>query len=398
MRLVPGAVATGSHAATDTRSGTMRPGRSAPGTDLVLIIDMTTKKQSTTPRSKAKNSPAPAAAALCSNARPVRMPEIINPMLATLVDDPFSNPEWIFETKWDGFRSICFVKNGKSRFVSRNQIDMTPQYPELADVAKQIDAKEAILDGEIVALDKNGMPRFQLLQPRVGRKSGIAALLGQGHIVYYVFDLIYVDGYDLMPCPVIERKAMLEEILSPANFIKLSDHIVGDGEEFFEQIEKFHLEGMIAKRAAGHYIQKRSSDWLKIKTVKRSEVVIGGYTQPRGSRAYFGALVVGLYRGSDLHYVGHTGGGFDQEMLAKIYKLMQALKTDRCPFVVEPKTNEPVQWIKPKLIAEVKFSEWTTDQRMRQPIFLGLRADKKPEECRFEFESDTNRIIGRRNR
>jgi len=326
------------------------------------------------------------------------MPEVVHPMLATLVDEPFSNPEWIFETKWDGFRSICFIRHGKARFVSRNQLEMTAQYPELAPVAKQIEAKEAILDGEIVALDKDGMPRFQLLQPRGGRKGGVEALRGKGHIVYYAFDLLYRDGYDLMSCPLIERKAALEEILSPTGFIKLSDHIVGDGEEFFEQIEKFHLEGMIAKRAAGHYVQKRSSDWLKIKTVKRSEVVIGGYTQPRGSRSYFGALVVGLYRGSELHYVGHTGGGFDQKTLAKIYKLMQPLKTGRCPFVVEPKTNEPVQWIKPKLIAEVKFSEWTADQRMRQPIFLGLRADKKPEECRFEVESDTKKIIGKHRR
>src|SRR2546421_5040262 len=151
----------------------------------------------------------------CSAARKARMPVVIHPMLATLVDDPFSNPEWIFETKWDGFRSVCFVKQGKSRFVSRNQIDMTPQYPELAGVAKQIGAKEAILDGEIVALDKDGMPRFQLLQPRVGRKSGLEALRGHGHIVYYVFDLLYVDGYDLTPCPLVERKEMLEKLLRP---------------------------------------------------------------------------------------------------------------------------------------------------------------------------------------
>ncbi len=324
------------------------------------------------------------------------MPQIIHPMLATLVDEPFSDPEWIFETKWDGFRSVCFVRNGRARFVSRNQLEMTAQYPELAPLAKQIDAKEAILDGEIVALDKDGMPRFQLLQPRGGRKGGVEALRGKGHIVYYVFDLLYRDGCDLTSCPVIERKAALEEILNPASFVKLSDHIVGDGEEFFEQIEKFRLEGMIAKRAASAYVQKRSSDWLKVKTVKRSEVVIGGYTQPRGSREYFGALVVGLYRGDELHYVGHTGGGFNYKSLAHIYKLMKLLETDRCPFIEKPKTNEPVQWVKPKLIAEVKFSEWTADQRMRQPIFLGLRADKKPEECRFEVETDTEKVVGRR--
>jgi bifunctional non-homologous end joining protein LigD len=343
-----------------------------------------------------KHSTADAPGGICSTARAARMPEIIHPMLATLVDDPFSNSEWIFETKWDGFRSICFVKQGKSRFVSRNQIEMTPQYPELAGVAKQIDAKEAILDGEIVALDKDGMPRFQLLQPRVGRKSGIEALRGQGHIVYYVFDLLYVDGQDLTSCPLVERKEVLEQILKPAGFIKLSEHILGDGEAFFKQIEKFHLEGMIAKRAASPYVQKRTRDWLKVKTIQRSEVVIGGYTEPRGSRAHFGALVVGLYRGHDLHYVAHVGGGFNQRSLAEIYKLMQPLKAKTSPFVDAPKTNEPVQWLKPKLVAEVKFSEWTADYRLRHPVFIGLREDKQPEECRFEFERDTDKVVHRR--
>jgi bifunctional non-homologous end joining protein LigD len=333
---------------------------------------------------------------LCSRARKVGMPDIIHPMLATLVDEPFSNPEWVFETKWDGFRSLCFIRNGKLRFVSRNQIEMTAQYPELANVGEQIAAREAILDGEIVALDKDGMPRFQLLQPRVGRKSGIEALRGKGRIVYFVFDLLYCDGYDLMPCPLTERKSVLERILKPASFIKLSDHIVGDGDDFFEQIEKFHLEGMVAKRAASAYLQKRSSDWLKIKTVLRSEVVIGGYTQPRGSREHFGALVVGLYRDKQLHYVGHTGGGFNQKTLAQLHQLMQPLETDRSPFIAKPKTNEPVQWIKPKLVAEVKFTEWTADARMRHPIFVGLREDKKAKDCRFEFESDTEKVIKKR--
>jgi bifunctional non-homologous end joining protein LigD len=337
-------------------------------------------------------------ARICSAARSARLPAVIHPMLATLVDDPFSNPEWIFETKWDGFRSICFVKQGKSRFVSRNQIDMTPQYPELASVAKQIGAKEAILDGEIVALDKDGMPRFQLLQPRVGRKTGLEALRGHGHIVYYVFDLLYVDGYDLTACPLVERKGILERILRPANFIKLSDHIEGDGEAFFKEIEKFHLEGMIAKSAASPYVQKRSRDWLKVKTIQRSEAVIGGYTEPRGSRSHFGALVVGLYRGKDLHYVAHVGGGFNQRSLAELYKLMQPLKTKASPFVDAPKTNEPVQWIKPKLVAEVKFSEWTADYRLRHPVFVGLREDKKPEECKFEFERDTDKVVRKATR
>jgi bifunctional non-homologous end joining protein LigD len=319
-------------------------------------------------------------------------------MLATLVDDPFSNPDWVFETKWDGFRSICFLKGGKTRLVSRNQIEMTPQYPELANLAKQFEAKQAIVDGEIVALDEQGMPRFQLLQPRVGRKSGLDALRGRAQIVYYVFDLLYLDGYDLTACALVERKALLEKILRPARFVKYSDHIEGEGESFFKEIEKFRLEGMIAKRAASLYVQKRSSDWLKIKTVQRSEVVIGGYTQPRGTRSYFGALVVGLYRDGDLHYVAHTGGGFNQQMLSKLHRLLRPLKTDSCPFIAKPKTNEPVQWVKPKLVAEVKFSEWTADGRMRHPVFIGLREDKKPVDCRFEFERDTDRIVKKGDR
>jgi bifunctional non-homologous end joining protein LigD len=314
-------------------------------------------------------------------------------MLATLVDEPFSDPEWIFETKWDGFRSVCFMKQGRSRFVSRNQIEMTPQYPELADIAKHVAAKEAILDGEIVALDQNGMPRFQLLQPRVGRKSGIEQLRGTAHIVYFVFDLLYADGYDLTSCSVVERKAKLAEIVGESNSIKVSEHVEGEGEAFFREIAKFRLEGMIAKRASSKYVPRRSADWLKVKTVLRSEVVVGGYTEPRGTRSHFGSLVCGLYRDQQLHYVAHIGGGFNERTLASIYKLMQPLKTSRSPFLNVPKTNEPVQWLKPKLVAEVKFSEWTADNRLRQPIFIGLREDKRPQDCRFEFEGDTDKVV-----
>jgi bifunctional non-homologous end joining protein LigD len=321
------------------------------------------------------------------------MPVTIKPMLATLVDESFSDPDWVFETKWDGFRSVCFLQDGQTRLVSRNQIEMTPQYPELENLARQFKAKQAIIDGEIVALDDKGMPRFQLLQPRVGRKSGLSALRGKGQIVYYAFDLIYCDGYDLTSCTLVERKALLEKILRPAGFVKYAEHIEAEGDLFFKEIEKFRLEGMIAKRAASPYVQKRSSDWLKVKTVQRSEVVIGGYTQPRGSRSHFGALVVGLYRGKELHYVAHTGGGFNQQTLAKVHRLLQPLKTNTSPFVVKPKTNEPVQWVKPKLVAEVKFSEWTADARMRHPVFLGLREDKKAEQCRFEIELDTDLIV-----
>ena len=352
------------------------------------------------PTAKKRSGSSKTTAIVCPGGRAARMPVVIHPMLATLVDKPFSNSEWIYEPKWDGFRAVCFAQNGSARFVSRNQLDMTHQYPELVNVGKQLDAKEAILDGEIVALDRDGMPRFQLLQPRVGRKkkSDIEALLGKAKIVYFAFDLLYVDGRDLTSCSVVERKAALERILRPASFIKFSEHIVGEGKAFFEQIEKFRLEGMMAKRAASHYVQRRSSDWLKVKTVQRSEVVVAGYTQPRGSRSHFGALVVGLYRDKELQYVAHVGGGFNQRTLTGIHKLMQPLLTKQSPFIDPPKTNEPVQWLKPKLVAEIKFSEWTADGHLRHPVFIGLREDKRPGQCRFEQQRTTEKVVGKGRR
>ena len=323
------------------------------------------------------------------------MPAIINPMLATLIDRPFSDPDWIFETKWDGVRAICFITKGAARYVSRNQIDMTHQYPELANIAEHVRASSAILDGEVVALDEHGVSRFQLLQPRLGRKDEgeIRKLAAKSRLAYYAFDLLYLDGYDLTRCSLVDRKSTLEKILKPAKNVRYSDHIAGAGEQLYKELAKIPLEGMIAKRATSVYLQRRSADWLKVKTVQQMEVVIGGYTRPRKSRDYFGAIVVGLYRDGMLHYVGHTGGGFNQKTLEQVYRLMQPLKTDVCPFVKKPKTNEPVQWIKPKLVAQVKFYEITADLKLRQPIFLGLREDKKPEECTFEVKRDTAQVV-----
>jgi len=331
----------------------------------------------------------------CEGARKTAMPAAIQPMLATLVDEPFSNPEWLFETKWDGVRAVCFVNNSRARFVSRNQLDMTKQYPELADIASCLNCKAAVLDGEVVALDQHGISRFQLLQPRLGRKNPreIQQLAAQSRIAYYLFDLLYLDGFDLTTCALIERKRLLEQILKESKNVRYSDHIIGEGEKLYKEVSKIPLEGIVAKRQLSHYVQKRSTEWLKIKTVQESEVVIGGYTKPRKSRMYFGALVVGLYAGRELHYVAHVGGGFNQQTLAETYNQMQPLKTARSPFVVTPATNEPVQWVKPKLVAQVKFTEWTSERRMRQPIFLGLRNDKKPEDCTFEVEKVTDEVI-----
>jgi bifunctional non-homologous end joining protein LigD len=331
----------------------------------------------------------------CEGARPAAMPGVIKPMLATLVDRPFSDPDWLFETKWDGIRAICFLNQGKARFVSRNQNALSAQYPELAGIAAAIKSRQAILDGEIVALDEQGVSRFQLLQSRMGRKNAaeIARLAASTRVVYYAFDLLHVDGFDITGCPLIERKDALERLLKPSKNIRFSDHIVEHGEELYREIASVPLEGMIAKRIDSVYVQKRSRDWLKIKTILESEVVIGGYTQPRNSRSYFGALVVGLYDQGHLRYVGHAGGGFNEKSLAQIYELLQPLKSKTSPFAEKVQTNEPVQWVKPKLVAQVKFAEWTADRRMRQPIFLGLREDKKPDEATFEVKQETKKMV-----
>ncbi|MBA3514413.1 MAG: DNA ligase [Pyrinomonadaceae bacterium] len=334
---------------------------------------------------------------VCQGAKRIAMPNLIKPMLATLVDEPFSNPDWLYETKWDGVRAVCFISRGKARFISRNQIEMTAQYPELADIAQSIRGSSVILDGEIVALDENGVSRFQLLQRRLGRKNAgdIQRLAASTRIGFYVFDLLYLDGFDLMGCKLIDRKASLEAILQSSKNIRYSDHIIGEGEKLFQEVAKVPLEGMIAKRLESTYAQRRSPEWLKVKTIQQSEVVVGGYTKPRNSREYFGALVVGLYRDGKLHYVAHTGGGFNHQTLAQIYKLMQPLKTKDCSFIDKPKTNEPVQWVKPRLVAQVKFSEWTADARMRHPVFLGLREDKKAEHCVFEIKRDTEQVLSK---
>jgi bifunctional non-homologous end joining protein LigD len=337
---------------------------------------------------------------LCQGAKQAHAPQVIKPMLATLAEVAFSDPEWLFETKWDGVRAVCFLENGLARFVSRSQNDLTALYPELADIGKSINAAQVILDGEIVALDEHGVSRFQLLQPRLGRKNKaeIERLAASTRLVYYVFDLLYLDGFDLMGCILVNRKHLLETIIKPGKNIRYSDHLMEHGKELYREVAKVPLEGVVAKRLASTYVQRRSRDWLKIKTLQESEVVIGGYTEPRNSRSYFGALVVGLYERGQLCYVGHVGGGFNDRSLEQIYQSLQSLRTEKCPFGETPQTNEAVQWVKAQLIAQVKFVEWTADRRLRQPIFLGLRDDKRPMECIFESAQQSAEIIKKSRR
>ncbi len=323
-------------------------------------------------------------------ARKAPIPQHIRPMLATLVDGPFTDNEWLFEIKWDGFRALAFIESGKLRLVSRNDNDLTGEFPMLAELSKRVQARTAVLDGEIVALDAEGRPSFSLMQqrgmlaPHAGDSSTAAP------IVYYAFDLLYLDGYDLMRVDLEQRKDLLARILTTSERVRYSDHFIGNGEELYRAAGERGLEGIVAKRRAGCYVQKRSREWLKIKITKRQECVIGGYTDPRGTREHFGSIVLGLYdeRGR-LIPVGQAGSGFNEKTHADMWRRLQKLRTEKSPFAVRPDSTRRVHYVRPELVAEIKFSEWTHASeggglKMRAPVFQGLRFDKDPRECIFE--------------
>jgi bifunctional non-homologous end joining protein LigD len=321
------------------------------------------------------------------------MPRIIHPMLATLVDGPFDDPQWLYEIKWDGYRATTFLDGGSTRLVSRNQNDLTAAYPELHAIGDRVKARTAILDGEIVALDEQGRPSFGLMQQRTGVGSGghrIRRTRDDIPVVYYVFDLLYLDGYNLMSAELQQRKELLASILVPSDLIHYSDHYVGNGKGLFEAAAQRQLEGIVAKHRGSPYLQKRSREWLKIKIVKQQECAIGGYTDPRGARKNFGSVVLGLYDDQGrLVHVGHAGSGFTARSHAELWKRLHALETKHSPFFGKVESTRPVHFVKPELVAEIKFTEWTHEGqsggvKMRAPVFEGLRFDKKPEECRFE--------------
>jgi len=317
------------------------------------------------------------------------MPRTVHPMLATLVDGAFDDPQWLFEIKWDGYRAIAFLERGSVRLVSRNQNDLTAAYPELQSIGASIKAETAMLDGEIVALDELGRPSFSLMQQRTGVGSGgrrIQRTRDDVPVVYYVFDLLYLDGYNLMTVPLEERKELLASILTPGGLVRYSDHYIGNGKALLQAAAQNGLEGIVAKLRTSLYLQKRSREWLKIKFVRQQECVIGGYTDPRGSRENFGSVVLGLYGDEDrLIHVGHAGSGFTEQSHATLWKRLHALETKHSPFFGKVESTRPVHFVKPELVAEIRFTEWTHDMKMRAPVFQGLRFDKKPEECRFEL-------------
>jgi len=321
------------------------------------------------------------------------MPTAIHPMLATSIDKPFDAPDWLFEIKWDGYRAIAFIENGKGRLVSRNQNDLTPRYPELKDLPKFVKAKTAILDGEVVALDDQGRASFSLMQQRTGFRPGGRRAVANADVpvLYYAFDLLYLDGYDLRKQPLEERKKKLLSIIVPGDALRYSDHYEQQGKALFKVAEQKGLEGILAKKRDSIYQERRSSEWLKIKIRHRMECVIGGYTEPEGTRAHFGSVVLGLYdKQSRLIHVGQAGSGFTQKSLDEIWKLLKKLETKQNPFYGEVEALRKVYWVKPELVAEIEYAEWTegatggSGPKLRAPVFLGLRDDKTPKECLLE--------------
>ena len=319
-------------------------------------------------------------------ARKMAMPAKTGLMLAMTVERPFSDPNWLFEIKWDGVRTLARLENGAIKLTSRNGIDVTKQYPELAELPKALSVREAIVDGEIVALDERGHSGFARLQQRMHVRAPAPALVTQVPATYYLFDLLYCDGYDLRHVPLLQRKEFLRRLMHPADHVRFSDHQKEQGKELYELAGANGLEGIIGKRADSLYSEGRSNSWVKIKQTTTIDAVIGGWTEARTPGLRFGALLLGLYEGKKLRFVGHVGTGFDGKTQESIGTMLTERETKSCPFEKVPETNEPEHWAKPELAARVKYSEWTPEKRLRHPVFLGLRNDARPEDLTWSTE------------
>ncbi len=296
------------------------------------------------------------------------MPFRAKPMLATLVSEAFDRPGWVFEEKYDGYRVLAYKEGPSVTLLSRNGKDRTGSFPDVAAAVAGLPDRALLLDGEVVAFDRRLVSRFQLLQ--------------QGEItqVYAVFDCLYRDGRDLRPEPLPVRRAAAEKAIGRTDRLFISRRLSGSGLQAFRVARDKGWEGLVAKEEAAPYFEGRSTKWLKVKVHQEEELVIGGYTAPAGSRSHFGALLMGAYRKRELRYVGKVGTGYTQKLLESLYKTFHSLERATSAFATPPREKGAV-WLAPKLVAQVAFQEWTADGKLRQPVFLGLRDDKKPEEC-----------------
>ncbi|MPT32582.1 MAG: DNA ligase D [Chryseobacterium sp.] len=300
-------------------------------------------------------------------------------MLCKISDKAFDDKDWAFEIKWDGYRAIADLSKDEIRLYSRNGIDFSQKFKKITNSFK-LQEHPMVLDGEIVAYDDKGKPNFQWLQ-RIGDNPNLA-------LIFQVFDLLWLNGHSTEDLSYLQRKELLKEALVENEIIKYSDHVLEHGKEFFQAAKDMGLEGIVAKKTDSTYKENiRSSEWLKIKIHKSDEAIICGFTAPKGSRKKFGALILGKYLNGEMVFCGHTGGGFNDRSLSEIYDKMQPLITKKPVFKITPKTNTKATWIKPELVAEIKFTELTKDFMYRHPIFLRLRDDIKPQNVEFNSEN-----------
>jgi bifunctional non-homologous end joining protein LigD len=295
-------------------------------------------------------------------------------MLATLSTEVPSGPNWVFEEKYDGIRALAYRTKKNVRLWSRNKLELTAGFPDIATAVAALPGGDLVLDGELVIFDKKGVSRFQLLQRRGAG----------GRAEYAVFDLLERDGASLLGRQLKERRAALEAVLAGGGLLRLSRRLGKNGPRALETARAKQWEGIIAKDESSMYEPGlRTRSWLKVKVRKRSEFVIGGFTAPAGSRAHLGALLVGLYEGNLLRYVGKVGSGYTGESLSELAPALAPLRTERAPFADPPRVKTAT-WVKSRLVAQIAFAEWTADDKLRQPVFLGLRRDKSPRECRWD--------------
>jgi bifunctional non-homologous end joining protein LigD len=301
----------------------------------------------------------------------VRIPFRVQPMLATLVKKPSHQPGWVYEEKYDGIRILAYKEGRRVTLLSRNAKDRTEHFEAIAQAVSALPHETLLLDGEVVAFDRRGVSRFQLLQT-------LASTLH-----YAVFDCLYMDGHDLRAQPLQTRRAALEKILGkptgkqPTLFV--SARLADNGLKAYEIAKRKGFEGVVAKDESSRYVEGRSAKWLKFKVKQEDEFIVVGYTAPAGAREHFGALLLGAHEGDELKYVGKVGTGFSQETLAKLFRKFQALVRAKPP-VADPPRERDVTWLAPRLVAQIAYEEWTDDRKLRQPVYLGLRDDKRPEE------------------
>jgi DNA ligase D-like protein (predicted ligase) len=316
------------------------------------------------------------------------MPQWIDPMLATLTDERFSRPEWIFERKLDGERCLAFREGADIRLLSRNKLRLEGTYPELVDALAAASDHDVILDGEIVAIERGRMS-FERLQGRMGISNPVLARQSGIAVAYYIFDVLYLDGQTVTGLPLRTRKQLLRGALRFGRPLFFTAHRNTEGEALFAQACSRGWEGLIAKRAESLYVGGRSRDWLKFKCSMRQELVIGGFTDPAGSRVGLGALLVGYNEGGRLRYAGKVGTGFDTATLLSLRKQLEQLEQDRSAFG-DPVRERGAHWARPELVCEVEFSEWTSDGRLRHARFLGLRRDKAAADVVREYSVEVD--------